>query len=282
VSTDAVIRRLEASSSLDKAGRALANAFARLVRPGPLRDLLSGTPLRHPAHPLLTDVTIGLWTSSAVLDLARVPRGADLLVAAGAVSALPTALTGVNDLADITDPASRSVAVTHAAGNAAALTMFLASYAARRTGARRAGMTLSAFGLAALTGAGFLGGHLAYRRGVGVDTTVFEPAIGDWTPALADADLRPGRPRRATVNGVDVMLVREAGAIYALANRCTHRGAPLHKGKLADGCVTCPWHLSTFRLQDGEVVRGPATAPEPVFDVRVQEGAIQVRSRRAG
>jgi nitrite reductase/ring-hydroxylating ferredoxin subunit/uncharacterized membrane protein len=282
VSTDTAIRRLEASSSLDKAGRALANAFAGVVRPGPLRDVLSGTPLRHPAHPLLTDVTIGLWASAAVLDVARVPQGADLLVGAGALSALPTALTGVNDLADITDPASRSVAVTHAAGNVAALALFLASYAARRAGARRAGVTLSALGLGALTGAGFLGGHLAYRRGVGVDTTVFEPAIGDWTPALDDADLKAGRPRRATVNGVDVMLVREAGAIYALANRCTHRGAPLHKGKLAEGCVTCPWHLSMFRLQDGEVVRGPATAPQPVFDVRVEEGAIQVRSRRAG
>jgi nitrite reductase/ring-hydroxylating ferredoxin subunit len=34
-----------------------------------------------------------------------------------------------------------------------------------------------------------------------------------------------------------------------------------------------------FRLEDGSIVRGPATAPEPAFDVRVNEGQIEVRPR---
>jgi hypothetical protein len=30
-----------------------------------------------------------------------------------------------------------------------------------------------------------------------------------------------------------------------------HQGGPLHEGKLDDGCITCLWHSSRFRLSDG-------------------------------
>jgi nitrite reductase/ring-hydroxylating ferredoxin subunit len=48
------------------------------------------------------------------------------------------------------------------------------------------------------------------------------------------------------------------------------------------GCLTCPWHGSTFRLADGSVARGPATAPQPAFEVREAGGAIQVMLPGAG
>jgi nitrite reductase/ring-hydroxylating ferredoxin subunit len=42
--------------------------------------------------------------------------------------------------------------------------------------------------------------------------------------------------------------------------------------------VVCPWHGSTFRLTDGSVVHGPATAPQPSFETRIRrDGVIQVR-----
>ena len=276
--TEAIIKRIEASPLLDRTGRMLGNAIARVVRPGRLKSWLSGTPIRHPLHPLLTDVTIGAWSSAALLDLVDAQRGADILVAAGALSALPTAVTGWSDLSDITDAPSRSVAVAHAAGNATALALFTASLAARRSGARRAGVALSTAGMAALTSAGFLGGHLAYRQGIGVDETIFEPSLPSWTPVMKDEDLPPNDARRVNVEGVNVMLYRDDETVHALANRCTHRGGPLHKGTVADGCVTCPWHLSTFRLSDGDVVRGPATAPQPRYEVRIEDGQIEIRS----
>jgi len=44
--------------------------------------------------------------------------------------------------------------------------------------------------------------------------------------------------------------------------------------------VICPWHGSTFRIADGAVVHGPATARQPVFDTRITEsGRVQVRPR---
>jgi nitrite reductase/ring-hydroxylating ferredoxin subunit len=58
-----------------------------------------------------------------------------------------------------------------------------------------------------------------------------------------------------------------------------HAGGPLHEGKVEDGRVTCPWHASTFNLADGSLVRGPATAPQPSYETRVQDGKIEVRSR---
>ena len=50
------------------------------------------------------------------------------------------------------------------------------------------------------------------------------------------------------------------------------------EGRFADGCVTCPWHGSTFRLEDGKVVRGPAAFSQPVYEARVTDGKIEVRA----
>ena len=71
--------------------------------------------------------------------------------------------------------------------------------------------------------------------------------------------------------------MRHEGRLRALGDRCTHRGAPLHEGTLVDGCIECPWHASRFSLDDGAVVRGPATRPQPAFEVQVSGGRVRVR-----
>ena len=65
--------------------------------------------------------------------------------------------------------------------------------------------------------------------------------------------------------------------VHALANRCTHRGGPLHEGEVADGQVTCPWHGSRFELSTGSVCAGPAASPQPLYEARAREGQIEVR-----
>ena len=50
----------------------------------------------------------------------------------------------------------------------------------------------------------------------------------------------------------------------------------------ASGGRALPWHGSVFRIADGSVARGPATAPQPAFEVREVGGAIQVCLPGAG
>jgi nitrite reductase/ring-hydroxylating ferredoxin subunit/uncharacterized membrane protein len=278
---DRVTGWIERSSVLDAAARQVARRFHGVVGSGPLKDALAGTWLGHPAHPMLTDLPIGAWTSAFLLDVFggdEAERGADALIGLGVLAAIPTALTGLADLTDLVTAEERSIGMAHAAGNTAALVLFGLAYLARRQGARRAGRRLSLAGVTAVTVGGFLGGHLSYRRGVGVDHTAFDDRFPDWTSVLDDAALPEGKPTRVRVEGTNVLLYRSQGAICALANRCSHRGGPLHKGAIEHGNVRCPWHLSTFRLEDGSIVRGPATAPQPSYRVRVQDGKIEICS----
>jgi nitrite reductase/ring-hydroxylating ferredoxin subunit len=280
--TEAALQRIEHVESLNALGKKATLAFANVVRPGRAKDLLSGTWMGHPAHPMLTDVPIGSWVSAVVLDVVGGRRSgptADALVGLGVLTAVPTAVTGLNDLADIVDAEERAIGTAHAIGNVTAVVLYGLSYLARRRGRRDVGTTLALGGMAALTASGFLGGHLAYRRGVGVAQTAFQPRLENWTAVVAEKDLPDGKPIRVNVGAADVLLYRKDGTIYAVANRCTHRGGPLHKGRISDTQVTCPWHLSTFALEDGSVVRGPATAPQPAYDVRTNGGNVEVRSR---
>jgi nitrite reductase/ring-hydroxylating ferredoxin subunit/uncharacterized membrane protein len=280
--TEPAVQGLGRSDSLNALGKWLTNTFYRFVRPGRLKDALAGTWMAHPLHPMLTDVTIGAWTSATILDVLggkEARQSADMLVGIGIFSALPTAITGLSDLSDIVGREERSVATTHALANVGGLGLWTLSYLTRKRGSRGAGRMLSVAGALVTTAAGFLGGHLSYRQGVGVDQTIFEHRFEDWTPVIDEADLEQGQPRRVMVAGTNLFLYRSGERIRALANRCSHRGGPLHKGSVDEESVTCPWHLSVFRLDDGAVLRGPATAPQHSYGVRVRDGKIEVRER---
>jgi nitrite reductase/ring-hydroxylating ferredoxin subunit/uncharacterized membrane protein len=275
--------RLAKLELLDRPAEALAAVTGR-IGPGKLKDTLSGSWLGHALHPFLTDLPIGTWTSATLLDVIggdESAAAADRLIGAGVLASLPTAVTGATEWADTqrSDENVRRLGVVHATANVVALGLFAASLLARRRGNRDQGKALSFAGMGALTIGGHLGGHLSYAKGVGVDQTTFEERPTDWRRALDDASLGEGERRLVEVDGVGVVVGREQGRLYALASRCCHRGGPLHRGTVANGEITCPWHGSTFRITDGSLVRGPAAYPQPVYDVRVQDGSIEIRSR---
>jgi nitrite reductase/ring-hydroxylating ferredoxin subunit len=274
------VRRLEQLEALDKVAKPLAATVRRTVRPRAVRNLLSGTDLGHPLHPVLTDLPIGAWMMSALLDAAGGPAAegaADLLVTAGVVTAMPTAAAGLNDWSDTIGPENR-VGLVHAAVNTTALSLYLASLVARVRGKRRGGKALALAGLGVVSGGAYLGGHLAFVMGVNVNRTAWEQPPQEWTPVLADAELAEGKLRKAEAGGVPVLLYRTAGTVYALDSTCSHMGGPLEEGTISDGCVICPWHGSTFRFADGSIVRGPASTPEPCYQTRIQDGRIEVRA----
>jgi len=113
------VRRSERLEALDKVAKPLAEAVGRAVQPRVVRNLLSGTDLGEPLHPMLTDLPIGAWVMSALLDTAGGPAAegaADLLVTAGVVAAVPTAAAGLNDWSDTDGPQTR-VGLMHATLN---------------------------------------------------------------------------------------------------------------------------------------------------------------------
>ncbi|MEV7074709.1 Rieske 2Fe-2S domain-containing protein [Streptomyces sp. NPDC091972] len=244
------------------------------------RDVLHGKWLGHPVHPLMVQVPIGSWLSAAVLDLRKGrPRDAGLLVGVGLAAAVPAALTGAVDWAELQRPQMR-VGLVHAVSNTVAVGLYTASLACRLTGRARAGRTLGFLGLTAVGTGGMLGGHLAYRQAAGVNHAEAVPhVVSDRWHRIGPLDDFPaGVPVRRAVDDVPVVVVRESdGAIHALADRCSHLAGPLSEGTVEDGCVRCPWHGSVFRLSDGLNVCGPATAPQPAFDTRVTDGQLDVR-----
>lgn len=273
------VRRLEHADALDRPAGTVVNAINKWLPPGRVKDALSGTDLGHPVHPLLVTVPIGVWVSVGLLDAlgGRSARAAArTLVGLGALAAVPATLTGASDWAD-TLGAERRIGAVHAASNYAAIAAYVASWTARRRGRHRVGIGLSAAGAGLLGVGGWLGGHLTYAAGVGVDTTAFSTLPSEWTDAAPETALAGGEMGAVMVGTVSVLLVNRADGIVALSNRCTHRGAPLDDGSLDNRCIECPWHGSRFGVGDGQVMRGPATRPQQVYEARVRNGRIQVR-----
>jgi nitrite reductase/ring-hydroxylating ferredoxin subunit/uncharacterized membrane protein len=239
--------------------------------------------LGHPMHPLLTDLPIGFWTSAFVLDLlggTEAQRAADALVGIGVVSAVPTALAGLADWSELNRP-ERRTGLVHAVANLAATTLYGLSFVARRQGRRPRGVALGTAGALAATVGGFLGGHLTFRRAAAVNRAVDAPVNADWAEVSVAGTLSPAAPVLAHLDGAPLAAVAGEPQPAALFARCSHLGGPLEEGDLSDGCLRCPWHASTFRLADGAVVRGPATAPQPAYELRVEGDRVEARRRTA-
>ncbi len=278
------MNEIEGLEALDQVGQLLGKQIRGAVPGGAVKDALSGTWLGHAVHPMLTDVVIGSFLGTTLLDLLA-GRQADVatrrLLGLGIAAYVPTALTGANDWADTeaADGRVRRAGLAHAASNAVALALYTGSLAARRRGRRGAGVALGLAGSSALMVGGYLGGHLSLRRGVGPDQTVFDPGPDEWTRAADAAPVQAGELTRVVVDDTPLVLGRTGGELFALHDRCSHRGCSLAQGELDGDEIVCSCHGSRFDRRTGAVLQGPATAPQPAFEVREQDGAIEVRRR---
>lgn len=249
-----------------------------------IKNLLHGTWLGHPLHPVLTDLPIGAWSTALVLDALEtlgnreeLATGADAAVAVGLAGAVGAALSGMTDW-DASGGPARRIGLLHGLLNLGVTGIYGASLALRLNGARGAGrlVGLLGFGLANYTA--YLGGHLVYGERLGVDHSA-QPALpSEFVPVLAEAALPEEQPVKADARGVPVLLVRRQGRIHALADTCSHLGCSLADGKLQGDAIVCICHGSTFALDDGRVINGPATYPQPAAETRVRNGQIEVRA----
>ena len=285
---ETAVERIENQQLIDPLADRLQRAIVAVYEAGGatgrrLRDFLHGTWLGHPLHPVLTDVPLGAWTVAATLDLSgrngEHDRAADTAIGVGLVGALGAAVTGLTDWQH-TGGEERRVGLLHGLLNVSATSLYAISLGLRLRGARSAGRATAGAGFAVALTAAYLGGYLVFRKRLGVDHA---PRVewDDFVAVLPESDVSGATPRRVDVRGVSIVLVRRGERIYALADRCAHLGGPLSEGSVDDVAIQCPWHASRFALDDGRVLEGPSTFPQPCFDVRVRGGQIEVRPRSA-
>jgi nitrite reductase/ring-hydroxylating ferredoxin subunit/uncharacterized membrane protein len=302
----ALAERIERTQALDGPARALSDALVRALPSGTrVDDVLHGVPFGQPAHPALVRLPLGCWTSAVLLDLlpgvrrvagSRIQRwplpgthqASAALLAAGLAAAVPSAATGLADWSALHRHQQR-VGLVHAIAQGGATTLFGASLLARLGGRHKTGKALSLAGLTAATAGAYLGGHLALRLGAGAShaESIEHLSTLGWHDLCPVADLPDGRPARRQLGYLSLLALRQGTEVHVLSDHCAHLGGPLHQGRVVTvrdaACISCPWHGSVFRLSDGAVMHGPATARQPSFESQVTDsGWVQVRPRTFG
>ncbi|WP_170864212.1 Rieske 2Fe-2S domain-containing protein [Paracoccus sp. SM22M-07] len=256
-----------------------------------IQNVLHGTWLGHPLHPALATIPIGTWTMALALDSSealglapqrRARDAADLALKVGVVGALAAAAAGMADWRQV-HGRDRRTGLGHAALNSVALGLTIGSLALRRSGRRSLGRVASGTGWLAVVAGAYLGGHLVYRRRVGVDHADRSPEPRGFQAVLPVAALKEDRPRRielwdeAARGMLGVVLVRHQGRVHAMGSRCSHMGGPLDEGWVQNGGLVCPWHGSRFCLSSGRVLDGPSTASQPQYQVRIRDDRVEIR-----
>jgi nitrite reductase/ring-hydroxylating ferredoxin subunit/uncharacterized membrane protein len=273
------ISRLERAHSLDKPAAAIRTVVQKALVNQKVKDFLHGTWLGHSLHPALVQVTFGSLLSASLIDLVGGKRSySSALIGTGLAVTPATVAAGWADWST-GNPDQQRVGLVHAATNITAVSLYAGALVSRSRGG--GGRLLSLSGLAVSSLGAVLGGHLAYRQALGPNHADRVPdlAPSDWTPLGALDDLPEGQPVRRRAGEVPVLVLRRGTTATVLSNTCPHLAAPMSEGEVEGDEIVCPWHGSRFRLSDGGLVHGPATAPLPCFDARVEGGVLQARRR---
>ncbi len=170
--------RLEEAAALDRPVQAVEPAVRSFFGTGARASVLRGDWLGHAVHPLLTDLVLGTWTSASVLDLLGGGTGLPRPRASSAPACSPLGRRpgpgGPSGREP--DPRDKRVGLVHAVTNGVAISVYAASWLARRRGRHGAGARLALLG-AAVSGAGaYLGGHLTEARKVASHHPAYDTA----------------------------------------------------------------------------------------------------------
>ena len=285
------IARLERAQVLDKPAAGIRAVVQGLLKNRRVSDALHGVWLGHPLHPGLAAVTAGSFISATLLDTVGRPVGggrapSSFLIAAGLALTPPTAAAGWADWS-VSHEDQQRVGLVHAAANITSIGLYAAALVQRLRG-RSTGRLLSIAAGGASGAGALLGGHMGYRQAIGANHAEEIAHIGpeDWQSLGPFSEVPVGKPVKRVAGDVPVFVLRRADGvgpdgISVLSNRCPHLSGPLDEGDVVDtdgeAHIVCPWHQSEFRVSDGCVVHGPATAPVPRFEARVVGDELQAR-----
>jgi nitrite reductase/ring-hydroxylating ferredoxin subunit len=274
-------------ATFDKVIEPARHAVLGALRPPAVKDLLHGTWLGHPVHPILVQVPVGTWVSAGLLDVIPPLRpAATFLIGAGVAAAVPAAASGAADWSE-QDTGVRRLGALHAVANTAALGLYVGSLAARRKGRGALGRVLSYSGLLIAGGSAAIGGHMSYAQSSGAShsATAARALTSDWLDLGPLDDFPEGRPALRTGSGgsadVPLAVVRRGTRVDVFVGACSHLSGPLPEGSVEEvrgsQCLVCPWHGSAFDLDSGEPRRGPAANAQQKLEVRMQAGRVMAR-----
>ena len=102
--------------------------------------------------------------------------------------------------------------------------------------------------------------------------------MSDFRTVARVDEVPDGSLKSVQIEGTSIVLANSGGRIYALQDRCSHEEYPLSAGELSNGEVTCVLHGARFDLATGAPRALPAVRPVRTYEVRVEDGEIQVRA----
>ena len=116
---------------------------------------------------------------------------------------------------------------------------------------------------------------LAYPPAPAVEGTAAQAEMEFVTVCRAN-ELAPNASRVVQVGDFAIAVFNVSGQIFAINDRCPHKGASLGKGSLVDGVVTCPAHNFKVDVRTGRNPKTPALKVA-CYRVIVEEGIVKVR-----
>jgi len=104
-------------------------------------------------------------------------------------------------------------------------------------------------------------------------------AINEWTLICQLTDIPVLGSRRVTrESGMDVAVFRNGqDEVFALLDRCPHKGGPLSQGIVFGTHVACPLHNWNIGLCDGQASL-PDEGCTPKFSVKLEAGAVYLKA----
>jgi nitrite reductase (NADH) small subunit len=99
--------------------------------------------------------------------------------------------------------------------------------------------------------------------------------MNEWVAVCKISDIRPlGARRVARAKGLPVAVFRTGDdKVFALLDRCPHKGGPLSQGIVHSESVACPLHNWNIGLADG-CAKAPDEGCTPKFSCRVEGGQV--------
>jgi nitrite reductase (NADH) small subunit len=104
--------------------------------------------------------------------------------------------------------------------------------------------------------------------------------MSEWIPICRVEDIPVlGARRVARAQGMDVAVFRnDQDQVFALLDRCPHKGGPLSQGIVFGTSVACPLHNWTIGLDSG-CARAPDEGCTPRFAVQVDAGMVALNAQ---